>query len=375
MEENFGYTQQGRRTPAFGTHLTASFLNVRAASPDPSRAHPLESSFSLSSDVADQPVIHFNPYPFADGDGAQERGSSDSLSSSFHDSKDPFRFPFEEGPKDSKGHNRTRNESLSSVVSVSDLDQTRYNRRRRHPTHKSYGSLSSTTIHKSQDLSPTLSQKLNDSSSGPASSEGQQSLPSSEKNSELNQLPGEKKPRKTYFWSAYGRLTLGQRLKFLYPAIIVSLVRGLATPVMTKLLGQVSDSMSKFNATASKQALDSHQPPLSAAERAAIRDQAGAELNGSVRIVCGIFAGIALAVIILGVSGTTLWLKAGEDVGQSLRLSSFDALTRKPMSWYDGESSESSTVQQESKSKKKEEEGNQSMGPSGAGGMMTRFNR
>lgn len=361
-----------------------------------SNSDRLVSSLSLESTGSDDlnPVVQYNPYPFVGDETREEsaRGSSESVPFPVRD-KDLSRFPpdcwaKQNGSVNVVCENKSPSDSVFSAVSTSDGNE-------RHVVPRRCGSwsypwrdasLSEQRGRTSEGIllsSPTPKQEsyrspIADTSFPPATGRDDSTVPHErspkDEKSPSRREPNGRKECKTHFMSSYRYIPLKPRVRILLPAILVSVVRGLATPVMTKLLGEVSNAMSQFNGRAGRDALDALDPPPTIETRKAIRDAAGAQLNARVRVVCAIFTGVAVAVIVLGIVGTTLWLHAGEHVGRSLRLLSFDALARKPLSWYDEQTSGLSAKEDESKEEDKKQR-SRAAGPSGAGGMMTRFVR
>lgn len=388
MNEHFEYASSSHSHPAETELHHDSFLQIRARSSDEG---PLESHFDMNNDTHEQldPVVQIEPYPFS-SEEPQVHGRNASYESltSLNAKHLPHYIESSAGEPSQSG--LKRNDSLFSATSISDLNHSRFHQNELESPLEASGpaQMEAPTADAQKNVrfdtpstSRSSSQTKHSVPSVPAlpDSGPESAQPSKKQTSPPEKSSGGKRRGKWEFLSVYRYLPPGGRIKLLFPALLVSILRGLATPVMTKLLGKVANDMSKFNGRASDAALNAVQPPLSPAQRAAIRHAAGAELNDSTRVVCIIFAAIALAVIILGVVGTVLWLKSGEHVGQSLRLLSFDALTRKPMSWYDGETTcllnEKENGGKKSKEEKSSSDSSKNMGPAGAGGMMTRFVR
>lgn len=116
----------------------------------------------------------------------------------------------------------------------------------------------------------------------------------------------------------FGTLSRKEQLLQLLPAVLLSMVRGAATPLMTKIVGATFSALTDFSATA---------PPVTNADRHRLMER--------IKVVSLEFVGLGLATIFIGSVMMTLWVYIGETVAMRLRERLFYAVRGKPMEWFD----------------------------------------
>ena len=140
----------------------------------------------------------------------------------------------------------------------------------------------------------------------------------------------------------FGTLSRKEQVLQLLPAVLLSMARGAATPIMTKMVGATFAALTDFSTT---------PPPVTNADRHRLMER--------IKVVSLEFVGLGLATIVIGSAMMTLWVYIGETVAMRLRERLFYAIRGKPMEWFDkGMGTE-----------------NDKGGDGGAAGLMAKFSR
>ncbi len=105
------------------------------------------------------------------------------------------------------------------------------------------------------------------------------------------------------------------------PAIILSIIRGAAPPLSTRILGSVFNAFSSYSRASTS--------PAGASQ--ADRDYMRQHIQTSAFQLIGLGAG----TLLFGAAMMTVWISVGEKITSRIRLQIFDAVKEREMEWFD----------------------------------------